>query len=564
MQHFQQPSQHPGPNPQAGNRSTLKAGGVGRPPFPRGNRPPRPGESQQEPPQRPHDFRPPVGRGQQAFRPDRPQKPAGAPRQASFPMPPSQQNPGLNAAPLSAELKRKAMKNHQIISLAFLLYLILFFLLFLINPREAESAHEKRSLTQRPALSFEAIFSGDYGRQYEAYVADQFPFRDYLIGTHQRYNRLLSQAGAGSGPQIITAKKDDGGKGEMAQLLPENTASSPSEAVENHPEESSSPEAEASRQRPHDIHMTELAGSSQQEIDYETTNLIIDGGRAMEIFYFNEGLNIAYADRVNWLRKQLPEETRLISMVVPTAIAFYGNSEFREGDRSTFSAISTIYDHLYPSIYKVDAYSELAQHLDEYIYFRTDHHWNGRGAYYGYRAFCRALDLEPTPLEEMKTASCSDTFLGTLYAYTQDSPLLLNSADRAEFYYPKHLGRNFYYSNSQMDDGIENVLLNPDVPQDNQYLLYIGGDTALNLISSDLKNGRSILVIKDSYANAFVPYLTDHYENVYVVDPRSFEDPLIPFIKEKGINDVLMMNYSFAVSNPSWLEGYDRMVGFTE
>ena len=111
-----------------------------------------------------------------------------------------------------------------------------------------------------------------------------------------------------------------------------------------------------------------------------------------------------------------------------------------------------------------------------------------------------------------------------------------------------------------MSDPTNTLFLAYDFPGDGHYALYAEGDYPLVVAESSLKNGRSILVIKDSFANAFYPYLVDLYEKVYVIDPRYFSDPLVPFIEEQGINDVVFVNYTFTAGIEQWYASYDKIV----
>ena len=496
--------------------------------------------------------------------------------------------------PLSEEEKKKrrqqARSHEKTIYYVLIALLIIGGILFPFWPREEISKRENRALAQMPAFDIDKLAKGELTSEFEAFYADQFPFREALIAVNQSYERMLQgfPGGQEGGVQLITAKKDAGGSGGMLPAsesdagkqsegessVPGTTASQDSAAEKT--QESKSPETSqsakldakesskpsASQQERRKLMEKELHAAANAETQYETTQIIIADGQAMEIFYYAEEVTAPYADRVNHLRKVLPENRRVFSMVVPTAVAFYGTEELRTGANSTFDAIKSIYEKEDESIIKVDAYSELGAHLDEYLYFRTDHHWNGLGAYYGYVAFCKAAGLEPTPLDKMEHTQPEGTFLGSLYGYTENNPLLLDSADRADIYLPIHKADNLFYSGAAMEDPLGNIFLDATVQQDNHYMLYMGGDAALNVFTSDLKNGRSILVLKDSYANAMVPFLIDHYEHVYIVDPRRFADPLLPFIEEKDIDDVMMMNYSFAVSNYTWLEGFDLITGY--
>lgn len=464
-----------------------------------------------------------------------------------------------------ARFERRGRHNQQVVFMAWVGLLIFFGLLFQVWPKEAESKDEKRALAQRPPFSFSSYFDGSYGKGVEAYYSDQFPMRDQFIGLNRVVKSVLTgfPNRESGGMQLITAKKDTGGQGDILKM---DNQTAPSDQGETKPGETApggdAKPSEGEKPKETKIMESEVALGNHGTLDYQTTNLVIDHGRAMEIFYYSKPYTEAYAARVNHLRDIVPKDKRVFSMVVPTAIAFYGIDELRTGGNSTYDAIKNIYEHEESSIIKVDAYSELAKHLDEYLYFRTDHHWNGRGAYYGYVAFCQAAGLTPTPLSEMKLTQPEGTFLGSLYGYTDKNPLLVSSADRAEIFLPKHKGKNVFFSDATMSDPIPNVFLDATVPQDNHYMLYSGGDAALTLITSDNKNGKSILIIKDSYANGFVPFLIDNYEKIYVVDPRQFKDNVIDFINKENINDVMMMNYSFAVSNTGWLNGFDKITNY--
>lgn len=459
-----------------------------------------------------------------------------------------------------AFFRNKIRRNQSIVAgcVAFLLFLG--GVIFPFTPKEILAKDENRALAQMPQLSVESWFNGTFASGFDSYFADQFPLRSSLIQVNRQVKNALTlfAQSSSNGVQLITAKKDQGGMGNQPGVVKPSESGQnlslqkPNQQISN-PESSTQPKATT---KPTAL---ALAGTEGNH-DYETTSIVIDKGRAMEIFYFNEGLTKAYAERLNRLRRQLPSTKRLFSLVAPTAIAFYGSDDLRTGSYSTFDAIQSIYQAEDASILKVDAYSQIAQHIQDYLYFRTDHHWNGAGAYWAYVAFCQAAGFTPTPIEKMEMTQPEGTFLGTLYGYTDQSPLLVDSADRAEIYHPLNKGTNEFYSDGSMSDPIGNVLLDATVPQDNHYMLFSGGDAALALLRSENKNGQSILVVKDSFANAFVPYLMDHYEKVYIVDPRSFADPLIPFIEREHIDDVMVLNYTFATSNQTWLEGFDDIV----
>ncbi len=112
-----------------------------------------------------------------------------------------------------------------------------------------------------------------------------------------------------------------------------------------------------------------------------------------------------------------------------------------------------------------------------------------------------------------------------------------------------------------MKNGHHLTIVSTKIGADNKYLAFIQGDTPLSKIVTDQKNGKKILVIKDSYGNALVPFLVDNYEEIYVLDPRNIETDLSSFVKTHGIQDVLLVNYSLIGGNTSYLKALDKMIG---
>ena len=278
--------------------------------------------------------------------------------------------------------------------------------MFMVSGRQAVDARK----TEHSAVtntSISNILDGTFSSEFEQYYADQFPFRSRWIAVDQAKSRLLrGPSGGEEGFQIIAARRDMGGTGQQpaafmqhkAQTVAQTNAQNadPSNANLHVPNAGQEP-SPVSTLTTEATHATEpalvaeptepgavmgpkaKAGMDADEADYQTYHLIIHKGRAMEIFGYGDRIVREYAGRLNHLRECLPAEKRLANMIVPTAVALYGPEELNWEYYSQYDAIRLIYEQEHDDIIKVDAYSELAQHTDEYIYFRTDHHWNGVG-----------------------------------------------------------------------------------------------------------------------------------------------------------------------------------------
>ena len=424
--------------------------------------------------------------------------------------------------------KPQANKNDGIIFISFFIF-SLFSDCFLVW-KTRRFRNGKRALQQKPILSPERLFNGEYSKEFEAYYADQFPMRNQFMGLYKSLVTLMNTFPGGKQKiHLVT-----GAKNQPNDILKANNPHAKKQDINNQFEQNNKSETnlenilkEKNNDEKGDNSAKIVEEKTQnRELQYnDNSNIIIDG-KAMEIFgYFPENA-VAYANRINYLRDVLPDQVRLIHLIAPPAIAFNGLEELESESKIVYQAIEQIYQTENDSIIKVDAITNIAKHADEYIYFNTDHHWTGRGAYYAYQAFCFYTGQTATALEDMELTKPDYKFLGSLYSFTGNSPLLENSKDQAEIFLPKHSGTNTVYSDTSMSDGVPTMLLDSESEIDSQYILYSGGDVALSLIKSNIDNGKSILVIKDSYANAFLPFLMDNYENIYSVDPRYMTDPI--------------------------------------
>ena len=128
-------------------------------------------------------------------------------------------------------------------------------------------------------------------------------------------------------------------------------------------------------------------------------------------------------------------ESRIICLVTPNAESSLPK-EFHSGTHSQKQMIEATYAYMNESIVTVDAYSEIRKHTDEYIFFRTDHHWTQRGAYYAYVAFCKSLDLEPFSLDEFEVQSKALSEYVFLTANYPQSSVLKENPDTVHYYRP--------------------------------------------------------------------------------------------------------------------------------
>lgn len=397
------------------------------------------------------------------------------------------------------------------------------------------SQTENRTLASKPDFSLSALFSGKFAVEFENYYSDNFPSRDFFIGVNGKIKNVLTRFSVGEGSDVIVSvdKSDDDFAGEGVDLnLGEDNADS--DALKENTA-NILPDEEAT-----------IKGS-----------IIISGNRAMEIYTYNEKHANRYTSVVNKTASALPDGVRFYSLVAPTSVEFYGTKTYREGVHSQRDAIEKIYSKLDDNVITVDAYSHLMKKSDEYVYFRTDHHWTARGAYYAYSAFCETAGAAAPKLDSFISYRIED-FVGSLYRSSQ-AEVLKKNPDYVECFELLEDATNTVYSKPEMTEGISSYIVAKKVSGDNKYLAFIAGDQPLEKISTSVGNGKKILVLKESFGNAFVPFLCNNYEEIYVVDPRKIDMYLPDFVKENSIQEVLAINYCFGISNSKYCNELEKL-----
>ena len=198
-------------------------------------------------------------------------------------------------------------------------------------------------------------------------------------------------------------------------------------------------------------------------------------------------------------------------MIVPTSIDVTLDNATRNSITSSNQrkAILYMYSNMNSDVGKCYIYNLLHQHRDEYIYFRTDHHWTALGAYYAYTAFMTQLGKNAYSLDSFKEHNMG-AFVGSYYTQTRVSSLNSNP-DNLIAYEP-------FSTNSLKMINKDNQYIDYNIVTDvsrwnntSKYSAFIGGDNAYTEINNpNVTDGSSVLVIKESFGNAMVPFLVEN------------------------------------------------------
>ena len=189
----------------------------------------------------------------------------------------------------------------------------------------------------------------------------------------------------------------------------------------------------------------------------------------------------------------------------------------------------------------VDVKETLLSHNDSYLYYKTDHHWTSEGAYLAYEAWCDSMGMSCTPLENLQKQVQTETFRGSLYSKILDADSAYDSiwtygTDDATF---GSQSRVTIDGETAMDGCYDAAQLT----QKDKYKFFFGDNYGTVLIDTDhaKKTGRNLLVVKDSFANTFVPFATENYDQITMIDLRYYNGDVQEYMSANGITDVLVL-----------------------
>lgn len=184
----------------------------------------------------------------------------------------------------------------------------------------------------------------------------------------------------------------------------------------------------------------------------------------------------------------------------------------------------------------IDVYGKLQEYKDEYIYYKTDHHWTALGSYYAYLEWCNELGLQENQLDDFEISRVTEEFRGTL-----DSKVNLSfSKDYIECYkLMEDIEYSLYYDNGTVAK--DSLFDMGKLESKDKYSIYLGGNHSTIEINTDIKNEKSILIIKDSFANCFIPYIMNQFEKIYILDLRYYNQSLDAYMEEHKVTDILLL-----------------------
>ncbi len=271
---------------------------------------------------------------------------------------------------------------------------------------------------------------------------------------------------------------------------------------------------------------------------YDNNGVYLGDGYLLQKFDEYDGKDLKNkVEVINALYRDNPD-VKLFFMLVPNAVMILEEKlpPFA-APQDQLELINEVKKRLVKKIQFVEIYDQLVSHKDEYVFYRTDHHWTTDGAYYAYEGLAEALGFEAHGRDYFNITQMTDTFYGSLFS---KSGFRNVKPDSIRFYLPKvSEGINvLIYDKNETHNSLYKL---SNLQKKDKYKVFFDGNHSLMKITSNSNSEKNLLVIKDSFANNFIPFLTGHYGEIYVVDPRYYNDSISNLIKSNDIKEVLIL-----------------------
>ena len=190
------------------------------------------------------------------------------------------------------------------------------------------------------------------------------------------------------------------------------------------------------------------------------------------------------------------------------------------------------------SVEWIDVSTELNKHKTEKIYYKTDHHWTTLGAFYAFQAAAPSLGIEGDLSGKYVSHAVSNSFNGML---ASKSGVNLGEKEQIDIYVPTEEDTDLIID--YVDEGKRSTSLydSSKLKEKDQYTVFLGGNSSLLDIRTVSTSTKRLLLVKDSFANSFIPFLTPYYREIVVVDPKYYSGTINDLMDSYRISEVLFL-----------------------
>ncbi len=340
----------------------------------------------------------------------------------------------------------------------------------------------------------------------------------------------------------------------VTQTDGENTGDGTQSGDKQDPEGGDQTDADKSGEDKAGVTTTKPASSNvitTSDKPYQSGGVYVVGSAGYEMYNYVGSLAEKYQSTVNAVADSLSGVSQVYAMAIPLSSGITLPDELFSDipGSDQAQAEKDILAGMGQNVKTIPLHDVMMSHRTEYIYFRTDHHWTALGAYYAYVQFCTAKGITPHNLSDYEVSQFPG-FLGSFYNDGGKPDAMKNDPDTVNAYHPVSATASMKYGDNENSTltGGQVIFDESTASASLKYGTFIMGDNPFTVIENpEVSNGESCIVVKESFGNAFVPFLVDHYQTVYVVDYRYYSGSVTQLARDKGVKDVLFVNNLSAI-----------------
>ncbi len=467
----------------------------------------------------------------------------------------------MKLSPSLEKSTRRASVLHPLrVLVTVLLVAVAAVLVWVMPLRPTHSDFEQRELAKFPAFSWEALASGTYFDDISLWFSDTFPARETFVELSGKVRGTF-----GIQTETIHGTVTEGDDIPDAPTRPPVISTTTTVTVTTTVTESVTTTTTVPPTTATDAQAGTTTTVAPIDPDILNQNqslgaILVKGDTAYEYYNFVRSAADKYVAAINRAGTVCGDAT-VYSMIVPTSIDVkLPDAEHPKNSSDQGKAIAYMYGSLAENIRTVNVRDTLLAHRDEYLYFHTDHHWTSLGAYYAVSEFAAMQGKTAAPLSAYEEKHFTG-FLGSFYSQTQNAGLKLGG-DTVVTYKPLGNVSMVRGSSAANAKGYPIITDVTNWAARSKYSTFIGGDNGYSCITNaDITDNSAVVLIKDSYGNAFAPFLSTMYHKVYILDFRHFNGTLAGFVKENKVDDVLFLNNISATRNATLINKFDAFIG---
>ncbi|MDO4980450.1 MAG: DHHW family protein [Prevotellaceae bacterium] len=419
---------------------------------------------------------------------------------------------------------------------------------FLTFPRSTFSELEKRDLATFPEFSWDKLASGKFTEEVSTWFSDSEPYRDNFMSLSMEFSKKLK----------LNVEGDDAVTFHAAEPTPQEG------------EGKEEAKAEKSTDDPNYEYQNKVTADENAKIAHSGIIVVGNAPNARALMAYGGGAEggTAYAQAANKYKEKFGSEVNVYCMVIPTAIEYYCPEKMKKASKPQSLTINNIMNHLAPGVKAVNIHQTLGEHAAEDIYLRTDHHWSPLGAYYAAKKFAEVAGVPFRDLSSYKREVVHG-FVGTMYSYSKDIAVKQSPEDFV-YYVPQGVEYTTTYTNYTINKDYQvtgmgkpyqsNFFVKYKDGSGGAYCTFMGGDSKITQVRTSTKNGRRVIILKDSFGNAIPGYLFFSFEEIHVIDNRYFTKNMVNYVRENKITDILFANNIFSAYSPKICNKYSAFL----